>query len=114
MGLFESPRRLDGIYREEPLIQDLSHLDVTGKKVFLRCDLNVPLKDDGSGNRTITDDGRIRASLPTIQELLERGAALVMCAHLGRPKGERKPELSLAPIAKRLSELLGQIGRAHV
>lgn len=108
MGLFESPRRLDGIYREEPLIQDLSHLDVTGKKVFLRCDLNVPLKDDGSGNRTITDDGRIRASLPTIQELLERGAALVMCAHLGRPKGERKPELSLAPIAKRLSELLGR------
>ena len=108
MGLFESPRRLDGIYREEPLIQDLSHLDVAGKKVFLRCDLNVPLKDDGSGNRTITDDGRIRASLPTIQELLERGAALIICAHLGRPKGERKPELSLAPVAKRLSELLGR------
>ena len=90
------------------MIHDLSHLDVTGKKVFLRCDLNVPLKDDGSGHRTITDDGRIRASLPTIQELLERGAALIICAHLGRPKGERKPELSLAPVAKRLSELLGR------
>jgi phosphoglycerate kinase len=108
MGLFESPRRLDDIYREEPLIQDLSHLDVAGKKVFLRCDLNVPLKDDGNGNRSITDDGRIRASLPTMQELLERGAALIICAHLGRPKGERKPELSLAPVAKRLSELLGR------
>ena len=90
------------------MIHDLSHLDVTGKKVFLRCDLNVPLKDDGSGHRTITDDGRIRASLPTIQELLDRGAALIICAHLGRPKGERKPELSLAPVAKRLSELLGR------
>ena len=90
------------------MIKELSSLDVAGKKVFLRCDLNVPLKDDGSGKRIITDDGRIRASLPTITSLLDRGAALVICAHLGRPKGERKPELSLAPIAIRLSELLNR------
>jgi phosphoglycerate kinase len=81
----------------------LASLDVAGKRVFLRCDLNVPLK-----NGEITDDGRIRASLPTIQNLLERGASLVIGAHLGRPKGEVKPELSLQPIAKRLAELLAQ------
>ena len=81
----------------------LASLDVAGKRVFLRCDLNVPLK-----NGEITDDGRIRASLPTITNLLERGASLVIGAHLGRPKGEAKSELSLQPIAKRLSELLGQ------
>jgi phosphoglycerate kinase len=78
-------------------------LDVQGKRVFLRCDLNVPLK---SG--VITDDGRIRASLPTINALLAKGASLVIAAHLGRPKGEVKAELSLAPIAARLSELLGK------
>lgn len=78
-------------------------LDVQGKRVFLRCDLNVPLKGG-----VITDDGRIRASLPTINALLEKGASLVIAAHLGRPKGEAKPELSLAPIAKRLSEILGK------
>jgi phosphoglycerate kinase len=84
-------------------MNSLASLDVAGKRVFLRCDLNVPLK-----NGEITDDGRIRASLPTITNLLERGASLVIGAHLGRPKGEVKPELSLLPIAKRLSELLGQ------
>ena len=82
---------------------DLKDLEVTGKRVFLRCDLNVPLKEG-----VITDDGRIRASLPTIKQLLDNGAALVIAAHLGRPKGEAKPELSLAPIAKRLGELLGK------
>ena len=82
---------------------DLKDLEVTGKRVFLRCDLNVPLKEG-----VITDDGRIRASLPTIKQLLDSGAALVIAAHLGRPKGEAKPELSLAPIAKRLGELLGK------
>jgi phosphoglycerate kinase len=82
---------------------DLSTIDVAGKRVFLRCDLNVPLKEG-----VIKDDGRIKASLPTIQLLLEKGASLVIAAHLGRPKGEAKPELSLAPIAKRLSELLGR------
>ena len=81
---------------------DLSTIDVAGKRVFLRCDLNVPLKEGA-----IKDDGRIKASLPTIQLLLEKGASLVIAAHLGRPKGEAKPELSLAPVAKRLSELLG-------
>lgn len=79
----------------------LHDLDVAGKRVFLRCDLNVPLKDGA-----ITDDGRIKASLPTIKILLAAGASLVIAAHLGRPKGEAKPELSLAPVAQRLSELL--------
>ena len=84
-------------------IKTLDSVDVRGKRVLLRCDLNVPLKDG-----VITDDGRIKASLPTIKYLLAQGAAVVITAHLGRPKGERKPELSLAPIAKRLSELLGE------
>ena len=82
---------------------DLSTIDVAGKRVFLRCDLNVPLKEG-----IIKDDGRIKASLPTIQALLEKGASLVIAAHLGRPKGEAKPELSLAPVAKRLAELVGR------
>ncbi len=82
-------------------IQTLESVDVRGKRVLLRCDLNVPLKDG-----IITDDGRIRASLPTIKYLLAQGAAVIITAHLGRPKGERKLELSLAPVAKRLAELL--------
>ena len=81
----------------------LADFDVAGKRVFLRCDLNVPLKDG-----TIKDDGRIRASLPTIQLLLKNGASIVIAAHLGRPKGVATPEFSLAPVAKRLGELLGQ------
>ena len=81
----------------------LVDLDVAGKRVFLRCDLNVPLKES-----KITDDGRIRASLPTISALLAKGASIVIAAHLGRPKGEVKPELSLAPVAVRLAELLGK------
>ena len=80
----------------------LQNFDVAGKRVFLRCDLNVPLKEG-----KITDDGRIRASLPTIKTLLANGASIVIAAHLGRPKGEAKPELSLAPVGVRLSELLG-------
>jgi phosphoglycerate kinase len=84
-------------------IKTLDTADVRGKRVLLRCDLNVPLKDG-----VITDDGRIKASLPTIKYLLAQGASVVITAHLGRPKGERKPELSLAPVAKRLSELLGE------
>jgi phosphoglycerate kinase len=90
------------------VVKTLDSLSYVGKRVFLRCDLNVPLQDDGTGKRIITDDGRIRASLPTINYLLSAGASLVICAHLGRPKGERKPELSLAPIAERLRELLGR------
>lgn len=84
-------------------IKTLDTVDVRGKRVLLRCDLNVPLKDG-----VITDDGRIKASLPTIKYLLAQGASVVITAHLGRPKGERKTELSLAPVAKRLSELLGK------
>ena len=77
--------------------------DLTGKKVLVRSDLNVPL--DGT---TITDDGRVRASVPTIQKLLDAGAAVIVTAHLGRPGGEPKPEFSLAPAAARLAELLGR------
>ncbi|MCP2341204.1 phosphoglycerate kinase [Actinomadura rupiterrae] len=84
-------------------MRTLDDLDVTGRTVLVRADLNVPL-DGGE----ITDDGRIRASVPTIRALAERGAKVVVCAHLGRPKGEVKPELSLAPVAARLGELLGQ------
>jgi phosphoglycerate kinase len=96
------------------MVKELGSLDVRGKRVLLRCDLNVPLKDDGNGKRVITDDGRIRASLPTINALLDAGATLIITAHLGRPKGERKPELSLAPIAERLGSLLNRsVAFAH-
>ena len=88
------------------MIQDLSALNPAGKRVLLRCDLNVPLKDSGNGVKVISDDGRIRASLPTIRELLLLGASVVIIAHLGRPKGEVKSELSLEPVARRLAELL--------
>ena len=81
-------------------------VDVSGKKVLLRCDFNVPMAKDGSG--VITDDKRIRAALPTIQYLLEQGAAVIACSHMGKPKGQVKPELSLKPVAARLGELLGK------
>ncbi|GAA0578592.1 phosphoglycerate kinase [Actinomadura welshii] len=83
-------------------MRTIDDLDVAGRRVLVRADLNVPL-EDGS----ITDDGRIRASLPTIEALRTRGAKVIVCAHLGRPKGEVKPEFSLAPVAARLGELLG-------
>ncbi|TMB49376.1 MAG: phosphoglycerate kinase, partial [Chloroflexi bacterium] len=78
-------------------------VDVSGKRVFLRADLNVPL-DDGR----ITDDTRIRASLPTIRYLLERGASVILASHLGRPKGKVNDALRLKPVADRLSQLLGR------
>ncbi len=86
-------------------LRTIDDLDVAGKRVLLRADFNVPLsKQDGS----ITDDLRIRATLPTLKELRERGAAqIVACSHLGRPKGQVKPELSLKPVAGRLADLLG-------
>lgn len=86
----------------------LDDIDVAGKRVLVRADLNVPLKDGPDGTRVITDDGRIRASIPTISTLADRGAKVIVAAHLGRPKGEAKPELSLAPVAARLGELLGK------
>lgn len=78
-------------------------LQVKGKKVLVRCDFNVPLQDG-----VITDENRIVAVLPTIEKLHKEGAKLILCSHMGKPKGEPKPELSLAPVAKRLSELLKQ------
>lgn len=77
-------------------------LQVKGKRVLVRCDFNVPVKDG-----VITDDNRITASIPTIKKLLDEGAKVILCSHMGKPKGEVKPELSLAPIAVRLSEKLG-------
>jgi len=80
--------------------------DLAGKRVLVRSDLNVPLDDAANGGRRITDDGRIRASLPQLQSLRDAGARLVVCAHLGRPKGAPDPRYSLAPVAARLGELL--------
>lgn len=80
----------------------IEDIDVKGKKVLARCDFNVPLKDG-----EITNDKRIVAALPTIKYLMEHGAKVILCSHLGRPNGEYKPEFSLAPVAKRLSEYLG-------
>ena len=78
-------------------------INVKGQKVLVRCDFNVPLK-----NGVITDENRIIAALPTIKKLIADGGRVILCSHLGKPKGEPKPELSLAPVAKRLSELLGK------
>ncbi|GII87628.1 phosphoglycerate kinase [Sphaerisporangium siamense] len=83
-------------------MRTIDSLDVKGRRVLVRADLNVPLDGD-----TITDDGRIRASVPTIAELAGRGARVIVCAHLGRPKGKVAPQFSLAPVAARLGELLG-------
>ena len=76
-------------------------LQVKGKRVLVRCDFNVPLQDG-----VITDENRITAALPTIKKLIADGGKVILCSHMGKPKGEAKPELSLAPVAKRLSELL--------
>ena len=83
-------------------MRTIGDLEVGGRRVLVRADLNVPL--DGAA---ITDDGQIRAGLPTVKALAERGARVIVCAHLGRPKGEVEPEFSLAPVAARLGELLG-------
>ena len=87
-------------YLSKKTVEDLN---VSGKRVLVRCDFNVPLK-----NGVITDENRIVAALPTIQYLINNGAKVILCSHLGKPKGEPKPELSLAPVAARLSEKLGK------
>src|SRR4051812_45988177 len=87
-----------------PDVQSLG--DVAGKRVLVRSDLNVPLDRNPDGAVRITDDGRIRASVPQIKALLESGAAVVVAAHLGRPKGAPDPKYSLAPVADRLGQLL--------
>lgn len=84
--------------------QSIRDVDLKGKIVFMRVDFNVPLDDKGE----ITDDTRIRASLPTIQFALERGARLVLASHLGRPKGKVNPKMSLQPVAERLAVLLNK------
>ncbi|HBF7616845.1 TPA: phosphoglycerate kinase [Clostridioides difficile] len=81
----------------------IEDIDVCGKKVLVRCDFNVPLQDG-----VITDENRLNGALPTIQYLISKGAKVILCSHLGKSKGEAKPELSLAPVAKRLSEMLGK------
>ena len=81
----------------------VDNINVKGQKVLVRCDFNVPLK-----NGVITDENRINAALPTIKKLINDGGQVILCSHLGKPKGEPKPELSLAPVAKRLSEKLGK------
>ena len=83
--------------------KNVDDINVSGKKVLVRCDFNVPLKDG-----KITDENRLVAALPTIKKLIADGGKIILCSHLGKPKGEPKPELSLAPVATRLSELLGQ------
>lgn len=88
-------------------MKTIDDIDVTNQRVLLRADLNAPMKQDANGVMQITDDGRLRASVTTINDLRKKNAKIVVLAHLGRPKGERKPELSLKPIAKRLGELVG-------
>ncbi|WP_299118250.1 phosphoglycerate kinase [uncultured Eubacterium sp.] len=83
--------------------KSVDDIDVKGKRVLVRCDFNVPLKEG-----VITDENRLVAALPTIKKLINDGGKVILCSHLGKPKGEPKPELSLAPVAKRLTELLGQ------
>ena len=85
------------------MARSIKDLDLSGKRVFVRVDFNVPIK-----NGAITDDTRIRASLPTITYALDKGATVILASHLGRPKGKPNPEFSLRPVATRLSELLGR------
>ncbi|MBJ7279892.1 MAG: phosphoglycerate kinase [Candidatus Nanopelagicales bacterium] len=87
-------------------MKTIDDIEVTNQRVLIRADLNAPMKQDASGAMQITDDGRLKASVTTINDLRNKKAKIIILAHLGRPKGERKSELSLKPIAKRLSELL--------
>jgi len=89
------------------LMKTIDDLDLNNQRVLLRADLNAPMKQDSNGQMQITDDGRLKASVTTINDLRKMNSKIIILAHLGRPKGERKPELSLKPIAKRLGELVG-------
>ena len=84
--------------------QTIDQVDLQGKRVIIRVDFNVPLDED----RKITDDSRIRAAIPTINHVVDEGGSVILCSHLGRPNGKVCPELSLAPVAKRLKRLLGK------
>ena len=88
-------------------MKTIDDLELNNQRVLLRADLNAPMKQDANGQMQITDDGRLRASVTTINDLRKKNAKIIILAHLGRPKGERKSELSLKPIAKRLGELVG-------
>jgi phosphoglycerate kinase len=88
-------------------MKTIDDIDVANQRVLLRADLNAPMKQDANGVMQITDDGRLKASVNTINDLRKKNAKIIILAHLGRPKGERKTELSLKPIAKRLGELVG-------
>ncbi len=88
-------------------LDDLLKVGVKGRRILVRSDLNVPLKDDGAG-KTVADDGRVRASLPVLTKLLDHGARVIVAAHLGRPKGAPDPAYSLGPVADRLAQLLGR------
>merc|ERR1719301_353503 len=95
--------RVSDIEMVKKSVGDLTEADLKGKKVLVRCDLNVPL--DG---KTITDDTRIRASVPTVKYLMDKGAKVMLSSHLGRPKNGPEDKFSLGPVAPRLSELLGK------
>ena len=103
----ENPVAFSEVEKERSMAElnkkTVDDISVKGKRVLCRCDFNVPLKEG-----KITDENRLVAALPTIKKLLADGGKVILCSHLGKPKGEPKPELSLAPVAKRLSELLGQ------
>ena len=103
----ENPVAFSEVEKERSMAElnkkTVDDISVKGKRVLCRCDFNVPLKEE-----KITDENRLVAALPTIKKLIADGGKVILCSHLGKPKGEPKPELSLAPVAKRLSELLGQ------
>lgn len=111
MGIFIKAEGSDSVYGQEGIIEmylnnkmTIEEVDIKGKRVFIRADFNVPL----NGNQNITDDTRIRYTLPTINHAIDEGAKVILCSHLGRPKGKRVEQFSLAPVAKRLQRLLNK------
>ena len=111
MGIFIKAEGSDSVYGKEGILKmylnnkmTIEDVDIKGKRVFIRADFNVPL----NGNQNITDDTRIRCTLPTINHAIDEGAKVILCSHLGRPKGKRVEQFSLAPVAKRLRRLLNK------